>query len=298
MIRLALLATALALPLPVAAQAANRMIEPVGQWEIDSDDESCTLVRSFTALEPGDTTMFIRSWGPFTAFRVSVAGPTMQRDDSRAIFARASFGEPEEAKDIVAIGSSYRSGPMVAFQGRVDDTRNGAGTNAFGSFIYHLPERPDVNIAVPFTWEATQLYFDGSAMAPQTLRLDAMETARTLMEDCERDLMSEWEFGPPDQTGFARAPVLENPQVVGERMRFPDNVIVNHSSRIVQMRFHVGADGEVLDCEIQYPNWSNGNRRRSCREISDTAEFTPALDATGAPIDSLYRATLFLIRFD
>lgn len=289
-----ILAAGFAVSAPLASAAQARELYPAGDWEIESDDESCTISRPFSALGEVDTRLYIRTYGPQAAAQVSISGPSFVRDDSRSIVAQVSFGDEDPDGEVAAIATTFRGAPMVVFQmalprPHVDQT------NSFGRGGH--VERP-LRAFVNFDPGARVMTIDAQEMEPQTIRIGAMGDKLAGLHECEQALVDHWGFDHAQQSSLARMPELTNRDRVNYWIIYPPNLMLNRISKIVQFRARVDENGEVDECIIQAPAWNSRYLRQSCRAITQGAQFNPALDANGNPVPALWRATMIFVMFD
>lgn len=74
---------------------------------------------------------------------------------------------------------------------------------------------------------------------------------------------------------------------------YPSNALRNGEEGVVGAQWTIGADGIVRDCRITRSSGFASLDHATCRSILKRARYTPAIDASGKPIDSI-NATQFI----
>lgn len=276
-----------------AAGAQEAGIEPAGDWETSSDEESCTLVRSFSVQSAGDTQIYLKSWGPNAPNRVSIVGPTMLRHKGKAVPAVAGFGDSENA-EIYAIASAYGDQPMMQFQANGPRRRADLAVHGLG-YVYTRDFR---EVAVGLDPSSQTLRINAPGMLPHEFSIGPMDQPMEFLRGCEDQLVTMWGYDPAFEKDAQRPPTLNNGRSVAQNLYLPSAYIVNHQSWIAHMRLTVTTEGKVADCVVQSPRFSRKSLRQFCRSIDLHAEFLPALDAAGKPVPALYHASVMFVTAD
>lgn len=271
----------------------NPQLRPSGDWTIAQDGESCTLSRPYAAQEAGDTTLFLRSFGPQAALQASIAGPTMMRGDRRSELVSISFDDATRVDNMAAIASALENLPMVQFQLGIEG-RPLAGD----AFLARGVVDATTQIVAFLPRAAAQMHLRGPHMAGQTLALADMEQSLALLSACEERLVAAWGYDPAIRTRLARGPELTNASSIREQVRYPANLLINRVSRIVHFRVKVDAEGKASDCVVQSNRTDQQTFRDACRLLVNTGQFAPARDALGLPVPWFWRGSLMLLRFD
>lgn len=277
--------------LPTAASAQGIEPEitltPSSDWQLQEEEESCRISHEF-----GETTLFIRSYGPMGAYKVMIVGPGMLKDDSRARLIQAGFQENGERgmDDLFAIASKSGGLPMLSFQA--------VGPRPVPLFARGSFSTPDAAAGIALNPPTDELMIDGPDMQSQLLKTGNMEAPLAMLDGCEDQLLTKWGFDPETEAQLTSHPELTNGQQVGYWIIYPAQLVISHKSAIVQFRVRVDTSGRVSECDVQAPNWKPKDKRQVCRALKKGAEFKPALDADGNPVEALFRASHMMVSFD
>lgn len=281
--------SALALPMAAQAQYPVIMLEPAGAWVLQREAEMCRISRDFAAN--GQTTsLHLRSYGPQGAYEVRAIGPGLLRDDRRARLITAAFGQDAQPTQIMAIASSSGGMPMLTFQAR--------GNRAGNLFLRGRWNGGGGTAGIIVELVGGGLVIEAPGMAQHRFNLGSLEEAQALLDACDAQLLQEWGFDGQVQSTLSRQPNLLNGENVAYWIIYPPNLLINRVSTIVQFRATVTAIGAITDCVIQTANWDRKASRQTCAALGKDARFEPALDASGKPVDALYRGSYMMVMFD
>lgn len=274
--------------LPAQVQAQSRSYAPAGEWELNEQDEYCQFTRAFTA--GADTlTLYFTTYGPVGGYRMSMVGNALPRDDARARVTQVSFDGSQDAVSLLSIRSSLGDEGMLTFQ---------LGGGQYNAFFLRGRIDPGNSVAALLDAANTSITVSAAAMDAITVEFGPLNDVLTQMQACEMRLLDGWGYEASAYTDVVQQPQIQNGSQLAYWIRYPPNMVVNHTSTLAQIRLTVGADGQADDCVVQVPNWPRRRTREICRAIESGAEFTPALNAAGEPISALYRFSYLMVMFD
>ena len=109
------------------------------------------------------------------------------------------------------------------------------------------------------------------------------------MRSCTDDLLRHWGYDPAVQAALTHpaSPIGDQ----GNWLRtadFPTNSVWKGESGLVRIRLDIEPDGSVSNCRVLYRTNPDSFADLTCKLMKERARFTPALDAAGRPVKSLY----------
>lgn len=284
--------TCLAALLPMPASAAELVLAPApgSSWNVNNGAENCLLRREFGEGEDR-VTLLMTQWAPGGSFQMALAGQPLDRfGRGRQIL--VAFGEGDDLGQRASTGFAGElegAGTALVFS-NVALTRifleEGEEPSASRPSTFMLP--PEA-IAAADRIEVTQ--------ARNTLRLlpGNFPQALTVLDACSQQRMSTWGLDVAAHRTMTREVKALNLTDIARRVqsRYPRPALLRAREQgIVRLRVIVEPDGTVADCALTLASTSRTLGDGVCGIFSDTAEFEPALDATGAPMRSFFTTTI------
>jgi hypothetical protein len=230
----------------------------------------------------------VASYGPGSAWEIIVAGPRLPRLESRGQPTELRFDTDRPPQRTFGIYGTSGGMNLVRLQASIP------GRPPVHMFVRGWAEE---RLPVGFNLDpaASSITLETARMAPLTLQHGPLEELLGFLRECESGLARQWGFAQPT----AQEAQLSNREVLGRKMFYPENLLLNRVSAIVQFRVTVGEDGKAEDCVMQAPNWESRFKRDTCSAIRRHARFEPARDSQGKPVPGLFRAsTMFLMDAD
>ncbi|MBO9498886.1 MAG: energy transducer TonB [Novosphingobium sp.] len=270
-----------------AAFAQSPDLLPTGPWELNQAAESCYITRDFT----GGGRSFrlrIQSYGEETPYHVALIGDGVPVRNQRSEAVKFRFGPiDDDGTALGLLGQAADGRPMITVAGYP-----ARPTNLIG-WIYTGAER-FVRFGEPVEADAETLAVETEGMDPVTLRIAPMAAELDLLDDCTRTLEQKWQAaatgGSADQP--VSAPQLLNPQDTNWHTKYPENLLLNRISGLVDIRMTVDAQGRAHDCVVQSSLWAKQLGEVACANFERWRHFEPAKDAAGKPVAALYRTSI------
>lgn len=253
------LATALLALLCVGAKPTPVVLEHSGPWDVHTSENACMLARPFGT---GDA-------------RVLVA--------FQPLF-NASTGE-------LFVMTGKATGGQAAGLARIVHEPSGQVEKAsYFSNLLPKEKKRVTRITVPRSlWDALGATDVLSITAPPIavqVRLVRFGAARSVFENCEREILTQWHVDPlvldPDH---APTP-LRKPAFYFNSSDYPTTAMAaGHVGRVVAV-LGVDAGGLVTDCRIGSSSWADLNEA-TCKQAK-RVRFTPARDRAGKATAGVY----------
>lgn len=283
-------ALSLAITTSATALSAQKSREislgPSSPWHVALENGVCRLVRTF-----GDGAnkhvLQIQQWGPDNSIGLMLTGPTLEVIDEDKP-ARIHFSEKLEFDDIAFSRASEPN----------DETSLYA--------VVRLAERDDreekkqleeISAPVPPPSGLNSLPIDliDSVTSVSVIQRDTTLEMRTgsltdpfkVMNVCSEELLKGWGLNVAAHKTASRRVLITNFDEIYGRFyaNRPDNTY--HTKGDVLVRVKVSAAGEMSDCTVIYADELTKLSRPSCNSLA-RADFEPALDAAGKPMDSFH----------
>lgn len=282
---------------PVLGKDTPNIIKPSSAWVVDYKEDSCRLMRQFGQGDDVVVAIFNRySPGPY--FQLTLAGKPVARNLGKA-GGRASlqFGPAEQAQQIEFL--SGETGGLVAMiipramtvaapQAEVPEAEVPGDDEAAQES--EARARPAPIVAPERIAAVRTLTVDRHMMAPVTLELGNMGKAFGALDTCIDDLLKKWAIDPVHYKTLSRyARPLESPSEWLTTFDYPDKMVRERQSALVQFRLIVGADGTPRSCLIQESTRPKAFDDAVCGAVMKRARFAPALDSEGKAMDSLWQ---------
>jgi TonB family protein len=271
-----------------AAWAQSPGLAPVGSWELQQDEESCSLVRSFGG-EARELQLRIQSFGLNTPYHIVLTGDGLPLRDWRSEVVRIGFGGSEAADDILGLVGKPDGKPMIVVPGASPRPPN---------LLYRIITGTLVRLPAHIDPTAEVFYLDMEDMEPVTLQLGPMQMEFARLNGCLQTLADKWAAPVSGDRRPASEPELLNPDENDWRKKYPQNLLLNRISGLVELRMTVGENGRARDCVVQASIWHSRFGETACADFEKWARFKPASDASGNPIASPYRTAAIFAIYD
>ena len=256
-----------------------------GHWNVNYDQDSCSLLASFgsgrdeavlafSRFEPGNFVKLMIVGDAFSP-RVQTGQLTIDfgpaRNPHRVVTTNGWFGDKRFA--------------MVAQPLRFDDRE--------------IAESPVPVPSPPLTIEAETAVETLDVGAPgKTYRFMLGPMGRTMaaMRQCTDTLVKSWGLDPAIQATRRLPPVaIGNPTRWITSSDYPDTALLRGRGSVIQFRLMVDETGKVTGCHLQRATAETEFQRITCERITARARFRPALDAAGRPVASYFVSSVRFI---
>lgn len=285
---LALASTAIAIiASPVAAaQKPPILLAKTSKWEMQYNDDSCSLIAKFSEGD-SEVLMVLTRTAPTDWFEMKLYGK-MLRHGAIALPIDVAFGDQ----------------PLVKYQGMhatttsTNKSRTGETHTAIVPSLridgWKFPTKPTADLSVPaISAQQEQLVKSISFKMPGAkvyrLQTESLGPPFAAMRACPDDLLRHWGYDPAVQATLSRSAIpTENPGRWIRSSDFPSKPLSQGMNGYVRFRLDVDETGKVAGCRVLYRTNPDEFADLSCQLITKRAKFTPALDARGKPVKSYY----------
>ncbi len=264
-------------------------LDPSSSWNVDYDDEQCTLARTFG---PDDNrhAVFFRQWTPAQDFAFTAAGPVFGNFRSlRATEVQFNTGaEPRTTEPFV--GDVEGFGSAVIYPGlTITKNNEERGKNGDRSDRYY-ESFPQLNLDQGGDVEFVSLAHGGNTIIFKTGDLrDAFE----VMNACTQSLVNEWGLDVERHLTTTRMPKLSNFAAIWRKVgaTYPRAALSRGEQAIFRVRVMVDENGTATDCVIYEVTRTQRLDSPACRPLM-LGKYTPALDKDGQPFASFYTTSI------
>lgn len=259
-------------------------------WELHKTPESCYLSRHIDSGTRG-MDVLIQSFGSASPYHVMVRGPGLPLLPDRAVVAHVGIGDGEPpSKTFVFVGKASNV-PVALFAAA--PPRPGA-IHMMGARYYGTNTDARMGAIVDPAGETLSLAMTG--MDPLVLPLGPMEGEYARLDDCAQALENDWRSAASAGAKPVDAPTLRDPNEVSWHMKYPEDLLLNRVSGLVERRMMVDAKGRARNCVVQLSTWGNRLGDASCAHMQQIARFEPAHGAQGNPVNAYFQTSaLFII---
>ena len=261
---------------------------PSDHWDLRRAGESCYLTRSF-ANGPDSLELRIQSFGSDTPYHFALIGNGLPIRKDRAILAHVGFGGEAAAEDMIALAGASGKLPEIVLA--ISQSHQ---TNMLGWYYSYI--KTDAKLVGSFDSQAEELYVDFADTPPIRLALGPMQAEYTRLDDCAREIVGELRAANSPGGYPALPPRMLEVPTVNRRVKYPDNLILNRISGLVEMRMTVDETGKVKGCVPQITVWVAQFGSDACHEMERWARVEPAHDDHDKPVSTMYRtAAMYVI---
>ena len=257
----------------------------VGPWEVNYDDDSCHLIRTFGSGDDRIIARFTR-FQPGDEFALILIGNPM-RSSSPSSQKKLDFGPIVDPQERRSLDGTMGTIPSSVFSGlTLLDRPTSASVTTLPDALKTL-HNPDITSEQEAS--VRDLTVQTNDRKSYRLALGSMAAPMQALRSCTTDLVRHWGLDPAEQAGLTRKPTpIGNPGDWARSSDYPSNVLNRGGHGLVQFRLDISETGSITGCHIQLRTNPNEFADLSCRMLSKRAQFTPALDRTGKPIKSYY----------
>jgi TonB family protein len=270
----------------LAADKPPISLAKTSKWEMQYNEDSCSLIAQFGAGDTGVLLVLTRT-SPNDWFELKLYGK-MLRHGAIALPIDVAFGEQPLVKYM-----GMHATTTATNKSKSDETHTAIvpGLRIDG---WKYPTKPTAELSVP-TITAPQeqsvksISFKMPGAKVYRLQTESLGPPFAAMRACTDDLLRHWGYDPAVQTALSRPTIpTENPGRWLRSSDFPTKPLSQGMNGYVRFRLDVDETGKVAGCRILYRTNPDEFADLSCQLISKRAKFTPALDAKGAPVKSFY----------
>jgi TonB family protein len=271
------------------------VLEPSSPWNLNYGDDSCRLIRSFGEGKDAHV-MFFEVVGPSMQFGLTLAGPQMRHFRSER-HTPLQFGDslPGHITE-PQVGDLKSIGPAVIYGsiGLVPEAEDGSDDEAQPDPIIapsiELGTLPQINLD-----EAGQANFVQLSQRNRPVRFETgnlMEPFKAL-NICAGHLLETWGLDLEEHKTRIKAPEFANEDKVIWRLKrdYPDMALVRGQQAYFKMRLLIDEKGRVSNCFLFNQTEASSLDSPACKYM-EKAEFEPALDSNGEPMESYYLNTI------
>ena len=268
-----------------AGAAEPRVIQPVTPWAVALDDDRCRISRVFGEGEDR-TLIYLEQLQPAASFTWVIAGSPVEklRPANRSL----PF-DPE-----VRFGSASAPVPAMRYY---DSTLGDYGASIEGSYPDVTRSDPDLPAGVDQTGDdrvslsledgARMEWIELSRRDSYRFATGSLAPAFENLNLCMRMLGARW--------GVDVATTVVRPEVknLGEVARYiqqhyPAKALGRGQQATLAVRLVIGAGGEIENCTMIDVSQATNFDGTACEAYEKHAEFTPARDAGGRGVKSVY----------
>jgi hypothetical protein len=284
-------AAGLLIAAPSAAQDKALVFKPAGQWAVDYGDDYCRLARNFSdgtdtlalaieRIQPGPMARMVLVSNAINPFRSAdeIGWHFTPSDPERK--ARYTHASTPEGKEYYNLGEFM----LTPFVPPAPGTPPGP------------PPPYDRQQEQAIAKGLTGFVLDSGLNAPVEVDTGDLSQPIAALQKCADDLASSWGVDPAKLQGQKSAPIPERggsgwlPQGT---VAFTDFGKLTGGSN--QVRLMVDAAGKPTGCAIHWPTLDKGTNDKICKTLMANASFTPARDADGQPMASLWIASPMML---
>lgn len=278
---------AMAAPAPVFAQEhAPRVFQGSGPWTADFGADYCRLMRTFRDGEDEVTLAFERIQpGPMA--RLLVVGDSVRpyRGADRIGYRFAPSGSEPEGP--TSLSSDFAS------------SRTPEGERMTILSLVALDEAPRPAAYDPQAEKARaeqirSLVLEDGLLQPLQFDTGTMGDVVTVLQGCTSDLIATWGIDEERHARLQRGVIPRAGPLIG-RNTVPFGQFARLTGNYNQVRVMVNASGEATSCHIHFPTLEESTNAQICEQVLENAQFEPALDGDGEPLDSYWLVPVFAL---
>lgn len=238
--------------------ADAEILGPNTPWYVNHGTDQCNLIRSF-GEEPNAYQLQLDRFGTARTVSFNVIGNFRRAIGMISAEVRSSPSGVEFEKSAVISDLSGRSERMLQlFLVRLDDL-----SGLRDSQILEIEPRSSTTVQ---------------------FRLEGIEAALASLDDCNNELLAEWNVDMGDAAVFPEP--ANNPARWVTYADYPADAQRAGIEGRATFRLDITTEGEVSNCEIVHSSGSTSLDETTCERLEERARFTPAYDSNGQPVPS------------
>ena len=263
-----------------ADDAAPAALKPVSAWIVDYADDSCALRRTFGSAEQ-PVWLELRQFSPGDEFLVTVASSTFK---SRKRVPKAQFlpDGPIRQDKLTAYGIYGKGVEGVAFPDTLRPAPGRGTPQSLENWQAGEQEARERSI--------TGLSLEDAFDTDFVLQTGELYRPMNAMRACLDDLLASWGVDPAINRTLSRKaqPLDQSRWARPIQSRFPTGLFRIGGSSTVGFRLLIDEAGKVTGCRVQRPVVDESYEKEICGIFEKQAKFSPALDASGNPVKTVY----------
>ena len=269
---------------PVNAKPKAVRLEPVTDWYMEWDEDSCVLSRGFGDSKDMSVLRFER-FSPGDQFQLLITSSSLRN-------------LRQQDRPVIQFGSA--DAPVKLNRALVGKSEDGRATLFISGISLHgeIDEKIALTSLSPITPEQEASIDKISVHARR--KLVVFETASLgkpfeAMRDCTKDLIKLWGLDWDQQSSLLRRlRPLTSPTAWLHGNDYPKDELMRGGQAIVNFRLTVDAQGIPTACSIQrsYSRENGKFDKYTCNLLLQRARFEPAIDEGGRPVPSFYSNTV------
>ncbi len=284
-----ILATSLPQGFALAEDNEPEILVPLTRWNLDMGENSCRIARHLGSAEQ-PTIFYMEQWSPSNRVTWMVAGGAVSkfRDDDKTRFAFGPDGDSGEsataAWNFANYGNALRhSSPIVA------------QPVANGEQVTPTVISRDIGLLQIDSASAdgiSQLTLSQDGHSDVALELGNLKAPLEAMNACMANLVTSWGYDLDLQRTIVSRPSITNYGRVARRImeNYPASAHEADAQANFLLRLGIDEEGELKDCVLLNQTLADDfdMERHPCSDFKRTAEFIPAQNAAGEPVESYH----------
>lgn len=271
-------------PTQAIAEKPPLVFAPSSQWVLDYADDHCALRRAFS---DGEENFYIefRQFTPNNAYDLSIMASGRNYDKRRVHYRFAPHEFTQKFERALPLESN------AGHSGVLTSSTFGPPTSESDDKISTPPSDADIT-----EWAAKILNIEISEGFGRSIILETgpMNEALLAMSNCIEELTTHWgvDWEAHQNLKSGAAPRDIKKWAVRIQEEYPSKAIRKGYRGPVRIWLLIDREGQPTKCEILAEIANPVLSESACRSMLKYAEFDPAIDANGNPIESYYITTI------
>lgn len=246
----------------------------MAKWIANYDKDSCQLISQFgTAEKP--VILRLTQYEPDTGYVIDLIGKAFRAETPYEV-AKLAFGPNGNEQKMSFTAAKH--GDLPVLLGR-----------RMGLASFPIGQRVSRDEFMNQSGKVSSLTITRDSGAPIKLELGAMAGPIKAMETCIDSLLESWGYDAAIQKTLSRrATVLNNPSKWLSAKDYPSGLLRGPARGIVQFRLDIDDKGVVAGCSVLRRTNPDEFADRTCKLITERAQFLPALDSKGRPVKTYF----------
>ncbi|RYG89043.1 MAG: hypothetical protein EON58_19530 [Alphaproteobacteria bacterium] len=263
-----------------APASASLPLARSSPWDLSYDDRSCDLIGTFGSGSEAVTLTFSR-YSPYDDFEMRISGQRFA-SDIVASLVTLDFGPAIKPVEVTTLNGRAGDQPMMIL-GAVDLQRANASSG----------EAPTEAESGKYPLGDVRVVTINTKVSSTTLQLGSLAGAATGLQQCVDRMVREWGLDPHQLKNMKAGPhPKSSPGFWLTLADYPSAMLARDQAARIIFRLGVDETGRVSNCRIVSAAGDAKFQQVTCRALRDRAQFTPALDAGGRPMQSVYINTV------